>query len=70
LALALDEPKDTDVTKEYDGITYLIDNALLDMIEKVNIDFIDQGMRAGFSVTPGKPLASGPSSCGTSCSSC
>ena len=69
LALALDEPKDTDETKEYNGVTYMIDKELLNMIEKVSIDFINQGMHAGFSVIPGKPLlGDGCSSCGTSCS--
>ncbi|MBW2060086.1 MAG: hypothetical protein JRI95_00830 [Deltaproteobacteria bacterium] len=47
----------------------MIDKELLNMIEKVSIDFIDQGIRAGFSVIPGKPLlGDGCSSCGTTCS--
>ncbi|MBW2051786.1 MAG: hypothetical protein JRG97_06115 [Deltaproteobacteria bacterium] len=66
--MALDEPQETDEKLDYDGVTYMIDKALLDQVKKVNIDFIDQGMRSGFSITPANPLDSGPSACGTSCS--
>jgi Fe-S cluster assembly iron-binding protein IscA len=65
--LALDEPKDTDKEFQQDGVTFMIDEDLLEQVENVRVDFIDQGMRSGFSLTPGKPLPAGPNTCGSDC---
>jgi Fe-S cluster assembly iron-binding protein IscA len=67
LGLALDERQDTDKTFEQGGITFMIDEDLLERIGNVQIDFIDAGMRSGFSLTPGKPLPTDPNTCGSDC---
>ena len=68
LNLALDEPKDTDKTHEFEGITYLIDQDLLDRLDHVFVNFIDQGSQSGFSITASKPIKSGSSACPSTCS--
>lgn len=45
----------------------MIDEDLLEKVENVRVDFIDQGMRSGFSLTPGKPLPAGENTCGSDC---
>lgn len=68
MALALDEPKDTDHTQEFDGITYLLDRALAEQVEAVSVDFVERGWRTGFVIATKKPLAFGIAECGGSCS--
>jgi Fe-S cluster assembly iron-binding protein IscA len=68
LALALDEPKDSDETLSNNGVTYLIDKELHERVGGVNVDFVEQGWRSGFVVSSDNPVSSGPSSCGSSCS--
>lgn len=72
LGLALDEPKENDAKYEQDGLTFLVDNNLLDTCGAIKIDFIDAGMRSGFSISSSKPLSNGggcssSASCGSSC---
>jgi iron-sulfur cluster assembly protein len=70
LGLALDEPKDTDAKYEQDGLTFLVDNNLLDTCGSIKVDFIDAGMRSGFSISSAKPIGGGgcsSASCGTDC---
>lgn len=67
MAMALDEPKDTDKTYSVNGVTYMIDTDLLDRLDNVKVDFVEDGpMRTGFSITSGNPLPKG--SCGSGCS--
>jgi iron-sulfur cluster assembly protein len=68
LALALDEPKDTDESVETNGITYLIDKELSDRLGEVTVDYVEEGWRTGFMVSSVNPISSGPSACGSSCS--
>jgi iron-sulfur cluster assembly protein len=68
LRLVLDEPKDDDDSYEVEGLTYLINKDLSTQSGAVKVDFIDNGWQQGFSVTSEKPLFSGESACGTSCS--
>ena len=65
--MALDEPKDSDSTDEFDGITYLIDQDLSDKVGKVNVDFVEKGWRSGFVISSEKPLGFSMSSCGGGC---
>jgi len=51
LALALDEPNDSDHVFEYDSVKYIVDDALMIKTGEITIDFIQQGMRSGFSMT-------------------
>jgi Fe-S cluster assembly iron-binding protein IscA len=66
--LALDEPKENDEKYEQDGLTFLVDNNLLDTCGTIKVDFIDAGMRSGFSISSEKPLGGGGCSSG-SCAS-
>jgi Fe-S cluster assembly iron-binding protein IscA len=65
--LALDEPKDTDVKTELDGVTYLVDKALGERLGAISVDFIDRGWRSGFVIGSENPVAFGLSACGGSC---
>lgn len=51
LALALDEPKDSDHVFEYDSVKYIVDDGLMIKVGDITINFIQQGMRSGFSMT-------------------
>ena len=70
LGLALDEPKENDEKYEQDGLTFLVDNNLIDTCGTIKVDFIDAGMRSGFSISSEKPLSGGGCSsgeCGSGC---
>ena len=71
LGLALDEPKENDEKYEQDGLTFLVDNNLLDTCGTIKVDFIDSGMRSGFSISSEKPLGGNggcsSGSCGSNC---
>ncbi|HKJ13849.1 MAG: IscA/HesB family protein [Desulfobulbaceae bacterium] len=69
MGLALDEPKETDAKYEQDGLTFLVDNNLLDTCGAIKIDFIDSGMRSGFSISSEKPISGGGCSSSASCGS-
>jgi Fe-S cluster assembly iron-binding protein IscA len=66
--LALDEPKENDATSEHDGLKFLIESSLLTTCGNVKVDFVDAGMRSGFSISSTNPLGGG-GSCGSSCGS-
>ena len=71
MGLALDEPKATDVKYEQDGLTFLVDDGLLKTCGSIKIDFVDAGMRSGFSISSTNPIGGGGCSssatCGSSC---
>ncbi len=52
-------------------MTFLVDNNLLETCESIKVDFIDAGMRSGFSISSAKPVGGGgcssSASCGSSC---
>ena len=60
LALALDEPKDTDTVAEEKGYTFCMNNELLAQVSHVTVNFSHRG----FSVEPDTPLSVGGGSCG------
>ena len=66
MALALDEPKETDQTFTIDGITYLVDKDLMAEARPIKIDFVDTGFQRGFSITSKVSRNSG--TCGGTCS--
>jgi len=68
MALALDEPKETDITQDYDGITYLLDKELFEKVGNVNVDFVEKGWSSGFVISTKNPISFGGSSCGSGCS--
>ena len=68
MALALDEPKDTDQTVELEGITYVVDKELVKQVEEVKVDFAERGWRAGFIIETKQPIGFDIPTCGGSCS--
>ncbi|MDH3391875.1 MAG: IscA/HesB family protein [Desulfobacterales bacterium] len=71
MGLALDEPKESDAKYEQDGLTFLVDNSLLDSCGSIKVDFMDAGMRSGFSISSTNPLSNGggcsSEGCGSGC---
>ena len=63
--MALDEPKEDDEVVNNNGITYLINKALLEKVKPVSVDFAETAMGSGFSINSGLSHAGG---CGSSCS--
>ena len=70
LGLALDEPKDNDTTVEESDLTFLVDNELMASCGGIKIDFVESGMRSGFSITSKIPIAGAGGGCSSgSCGS-
>jgi len=65
--MALDEPRDGDETFKENGITFLINKELFELVKPITVDFISTPRGSGFKVS--SSLETG-SSCGKSCSSC
>ena len=61
LAMALDEPKETDETLSANGFSFIIDKTLLNQVQPLRIDFVQYGFKIDCSVDFG-------GGCGTSCS--
>jgi iron-sulfur cluster assembly protein len=70
LGLALDEPKDNDTKVEESGITFLVDNELMVSCGEIKVDFMESGMRSGFSITSKIPVAGSSDGGGCSSGSC
>jgi iron-sulfur cluster assembly protein len=68
--LVLDEPKDTDESYQYDGLTYVIDKDLSTQSGDVKVDYMDNGWQQGFMLSSTVPLAGAGGSCGSSGGSC
>jgi len=62
LALALDEPKDTDDTFAVDGYTFLVEKELMVQAKSMTIDLTYMGFQINSS------LELGGGGCGSSCS--
>jgi len=65
LGLALDEPKASDQVFENNSLQFLVDTELLSTCGSITVDFIDAGMRSGFSVSSANPLGGGGCSSGS-----
>lgn len=66
LALALDGPTDKDSVFEEKGITFSVDNELLEQTGAIAIDLGPMG----FSVSSANPIDGGGSGCGGCCGGC
>ncbi|MDR3089536.1 MAG: IscA/HesB family protein [Desulfobulbaceae bacterium] len=64
LSLALDEEKPGDVTCAKNGVSFLVEEALLAQCGGLTVEYVDAGARSGFMVRPEIPIAGG------GCSSC
>ncbi|MCA1764911.1 MAG: hypothetical protein LC633_01420 [Desulfobulbaceae bacterium] len=68
--MALDEPKDNDTKMEQDGLTFLVDNDLMKDCGNIKVDFVESGMRSGFSISSTTPVSGAGGSCSSgSCGS-
>jgi len=67
--LALDEPKDNDLKVEEGELTFLVDNELMQSCGDIKVDFVDSGMRSGFSISSKIPVAGAGGGCASGCSS-
>ena len=67
LGMALDEPRDGDEIFKENGITFLINKEMFELVKPITVDFISTPRGSGFKVS--SSLETG-SSCGKSCSSC
>ena len=50
MAMALDEPKDSDEVYKIEGFTYVIDKEFMDKAKPVTVDFIDYGFKLSSSI--------------------
>jgi Fe-S cluster assembly iron-binding protein IscA len=57
LELTLDEPRESDVVINEDGITYVVDRELLRHAGDITIDFMGTKWQFGFDVTPRRPIS-------------
>jgi Fe-S cluster assembly iron-binding protein IscA len=64
--MALDEPKEDDEIVKDNGFTYIINKQLWDQAKPINLDYIDSGFGAGFSISSNLNL--GGKGCSSSCS--
>ncbi len=75
LSLSLDEAKDSDVTVEKDGISFIMDKGLSETCGAVKVDFVESSggcgcSGGGFTISCEKPLPGArKGGCGGSCSS-
>ena len=66
LAMALDEPRDTDHVYDIDGFTYIIDKAFAEKAQPIRVDFNEMGFKLDCAIN----FASECSGCGSSSSCC
>jgi len=64
--MALDESRDGDEIFKEDGITFLINKELYELVKPIKIDFIDSPQGSGFKVSSS---VDNSSSCGKTCCS-
>jgi iron-sulfur cluster assembly protein len=65
--MALDEPREGDEMFKEDGLTFMINKDLFELVKPVTVDFIVTPRGSGFKVSSSLEAQS---SCGKSCSSC
>lgn len=64
LGMALDEPQENDEVIGDNGITYLVEKALLEKAQPIQVDFVETDQGSGFKLTSSLVL---DCSCGCSC---
>ena len=69
MALALDEPKDSDEIFEFDTLKFVVDKALIESTGGICVDFQQSGYFGGYKIEPKVPMKAegGGNECG-SCS--
>ena len=64
LAMALDEPKDSDEVYEIEGFKYVVDKDFMEKAKPVKIDFTTYGFKLSSNIDFG-PVSSGCAGCST-----
>ncbi|NLD36984.1 MAG: heme biosynthesis protein HemY [Desulfatiglans sp.] len=67
IGMGLDEPDANDEIIKDNGVTYLIDKALLEEVKPISVDFVETERGSGFSISSSLPKGEGCRSC-SSCS--
>ena len=67
LAMALDEPKDTDDSFDVKGLKFVVDKDFMEKAEKIKIDFTGMGFALDSSIDLGQGGGCGGCSSGGSC---
>ncbi len=57
--MALDEPKENDVTLTEQGITFVIEKGLFEEAKPIHVDFVESPNGSGFSLTSNLPASGG-----------
>jgi len=65
--MALDEQAENDTVIEEKGVTFLIENSLLEEAKPIQVDFITTPTGSGFRLSSSLSTSGG---CGEGCSSC
>ena len=66
MAMALDEPRDTDLVYDIDGFTYIVNKDFMDKVQPIRVDFTEMGFKLDCAIN----FTSECSSCGTKTSCC
>ena len=65
--MALDESRDGDEIFNQNGLTFMIEKALLEDVKPVKIDFVETPRGAGYAITSSLQKAEGCGGCGGEC---
>jgi len=69
LGLALDESKESDLKVVEGELTFLVDPDLMQKCGDIKVDFVESGMRSGFSISSRIPVSGGGGCSSGGCSS-
>jgi Fe-S cluster assembly iron-binding protein IscA len=63
--MALDEPNEKDKVFELEGLTYLVDDGLMNQARPIKVDYVEDNHNSGFAITSklSSPDGCGPCSC-------
>ena len=67
LAMALDEPKDTDNIYNINNVEYLVDKSFMEKAKPITVDFMQMGFQITSGLTLSPPSCSG---CGSTSNCC
>ena len=65
--MALDESNDSDETFKVNGLTFMIEKELYEMVKPVKVDFIETPRGAGYIIESSLKAADGCGGCAGSC---
>jgi Fe-S cluster assembly iron-binding protein IscA len=65
--MALDESRDGDEIFNQNGLTFMIEKALLEDVKPIKVDFVETPRGAGYAITSNLQKGDGCGICGGSC---